>query len=97
LGLPPAPEQGGDLGQVPPNLDQTFSAVLEAQADLIQSAAQLGVVHSFDQSPKQMLGEFEKQGDIDRIFAKITAAWLRPSNRPKPSLRLPSVNWLKPN
>jgi membrane fusion protein (multidrug efflux system) len=72
LGLPPEPENG-DLGQVPPNLDQTFSSVLEAQADLIESAAQLGVVHSFDQSPKQMLDEFEKQGDIDRTFAKITA------------------------
>ena len=73
LGLPPEPEKGGDLGQVPPDLDQTFSSVLEAQADLIESAAQLGVVHSFDQSPKQMLDEFEKQGDIDRTFAKITA------------------------
>jgi membrane fusion protein (multidrug efflux system) len=72
LGLPLEPEQGGDLGQVPPNLDQTFSAVLEAQADLIESAAQLGVVHSYDQSPKQMLDEFEKEGDVDRVFAKLT-------------------------
>jgi membrane fusion protein (multidrug efflux system) len=31
------------------------------------------VVHSFDQSPKQMLAEFEKAGDIDRVFSKITA------------------------
>lgn len=46
--------------------------MLEAQADLIQSAAQLGVVHSFDQSPKQMLDEFEKEGDIDSVFAKLT-------------------------
>jgi membrane fusion protein, multidrug efflux system len=71
LGLPPQPEQGSDLGQVPPDLDQTFSSVLQAQADLIESAAQLGVVHSFDQSPKQMLAEFEKAGDIDRVFSKI--------------------------
>jgi membrane fusion protein (multidrug efflux system) len=71
LGLPPQPDRDEDLGQVPPDLDQTFSAVLEAQADLIESAAQLGVVHSFDQSPKQMLAEFEKQGDIDRVFAEI--------------------------
>jgi membrane fusion protein (multidrug efflux system) len=70
LGLPLEPEQG-DLGQVPADLDQTFSSVLEAQADLIESAAQLGVVHSFDQSPKQMLDEFEKQGDIDRYFAQL--------------------------
>ena len=72
LGLPLEPEQGHDLGQVPPNLDQTFSSVLQAQADLIESAAQLGVVHSYDQSPKQMLDEFEKKGDVDRVFAKLT-------------------------
>ena len=71
LGLPPEPKQGGDLGQVPPGLDQTFSSVLQAQADLIESAAQLGVVHSFDQSPKRMLEEFEKKGDVDRVFAKL--------------------------
>ena len=72
LGLPAQPSSGEDLGQVPPDLDETFSSVLEAQADLIQSAAQLGVIHSFAQSPKQMLDEFAKQGDIDRYFAKLT-------------------------
>ena len=61
----------GVLDQVPPDLDQTFSSVLVAQADLIQSAAQLGVIHSFDQTPKQMLEQFEKQGDIDRTFARL--------------------------
>src|SRR5262249_20216946 len=39
LGLPVQPEGGGDLGQVPPDLDQTFSSVLKAQADLFQTAA----------------------------------------------------------
>jgi membrane fusion protein, multidrug efflux system len=73
LGLPPQSDNDADLEKVPPNLDQTFSSVLEAQADLIESAAQLGVVHSFDQSPKQMLDAFEKEGDIDRVFAEITA------------------------
>ena len=72
LGLPAQPSSGEDLGQVPPDLDQTFSSVLEAQADLIQSAAQLGVIHSYAQSPKQMLDEFAKQGDIDRYFAQLT-------------------------
>ena len=70
LGLPPQPE-GGDLGQVPADLDQTFSSVLQAQADLIQSAAQLGVVHSFDETPKEMVGAFEKEGDINRTFARL--------------------------
>jgi len=72
LGLPIEPDRDEDLGQVPPNLDQTFSSVLEAQADLIESAAQLGVNHSYDQSPKQMLDDFEKEGDVDRVFAKLT-------------------------
>ncbi|MFL5286281.1 MAG: efflux RND transporter periplasmic adaptor subunit [Rhodopila sp.] len=72
LGLPAQPE-GGDLGQVPSDLDETFSSVLEAQAALIQSAAQLGIVHSFGQSPKAMLDEFEKLGDIDSTFARFTA------------------------
>jgi membrane fusion protein, multidrug efflux system len=72
LGLPQQPE-GGDLGQVPPDLDQTFSSVLQAQADLIQSAAQLGVVHSFEETPTQMLEGFEKEGDINSIFARLAA------------------------
>ena len=73
LGLQAQPGQGEDLGHVTPDLDETFSAVLQAQSDLIQSAAELGVVHSFDQGPKQMIEEFEKQGDIDRTFAKLAA------------------------
>jgi len=70
LGLPAQPEGDGNLDQVPPDLDETFSSVLEAQAALIQSAAQLGIVHSFDQGPKAMLSQFEKLGDIDKVFAE---------------------------
>ncbi len=70
LGLPPEPD-GDNLGQVPPNLDQTFSAVLQAQAGVIQSAAQLGVVHSFEETPKQMIEGFEKEGDINSVFARL--------------------------
>jgi len=73
LGLTAQPNKGEDLDHVPPDLDQTFSSILRAQADLIQSAAQLGRVHSYDQSPKQMLEEFEKQGDIDRTFAQLAS------------------------
>jgi membrane fusion protein, multidrug efflux system len=74
LGLAAQPEKGGDLGQVPPDLDQTFSSVLQAQADLIDSAAKLGVVHSYAQRPKEMIEEFERldpQGDVDRTFARL--------------------------
>src|SRR5262249_1621090 len=70
------PEDSADLDQVPPNLDQTFSSVLQAQAALIQTAAELGVVHSYNQTPTQMLDEFEKldpQGDIDRTLTRLAA------------------------
>ncbi len=70
LGLPPQAD-GGDLSQVPLDLDQTFSTVLQAQADLIKSAAQLGVIHSFDETPRQMVGAFENEGDINRTFARL--------------------------
>jgi membrane fusion protein (multidrug efflux system) len=76
LGLQAQPEDSEELDQVPPDLDQTFSSVLQAQADLIQSAAQLGVVHSYKQTPKEMLEEFEKldpQGDINRTFDRLAA------------------------
>ncbi len=72
LGLPPQPD-GEDLGEVPPDLDQTFSSVLQAQAGVIQSAAQLGVIHSFEETPKQMLEGFEKQGDINNYFSRLAA------------------------
>jgi membrane fusion protein (multidrug efflux system) len=74
LGLPPKPPTGDDLAQVPPDLDQTFSAVRQAQANLVQAAAQLGVTASFNQTPAQMITDFYKrdpQGDIDRIYAQL--------------------------
>ena len=62
-------------GEISPDLDQTFSSVREAQAALIQTAAQLGVVQSYEQLPKQMVEQFESldQGDIDRTLARLTA------------------------
>ncbi len=74
LGLPAIPPKGESLSHVPPDLDQTFSSVLEAQADLIQSAAELGIFHSFEETPKRMLDEFMKRaphGDIDLLFAQL--------------------------
>ncbi len=74
LGLQALPEDSGDLDQVPPNLDQTFSSVLQAQAELIQSAAELGVLHSYSQSPKQMLEQFENlPGGVNRTFDRLAA------------------------
>ena len=37
LGLPAQPEMGDDLTQVPPDLDQTFSTVRQALAELLQT------------------------------------------------------------
>ncbi|MGB7966743.1 MAG: HlyD family secretion protein, partial [Methylocella sp.] len=74
LGLPAEPENDADLGLVPPDLDQNFSSVRQAQSELIQSAAELGIIHSFNETPKQMLEEFYKRdanGDIDKIFAAL--------------------------
>jgi membrane fusion protein (multidrug efflux system) len=73
LGLPVKPS-GDDLAEVPPDLDQRFSSVREAQASLVQAAAQLGLTESFNKTPRQMIDDFYKrdpQGDIDRIFAQI--------------------------
>jgi membrane fusion protein, multidrug efflux system len=74
LGLQARQEDSADLDQVPPDLGQTFSSVLQAQAELIQSASELGVIHSFSQTPKQMLEEFEKldpAGRVDRTFDRM--------------------------
>lgn len=75
LGLTTLPVESRELGQVPPDLDQTFSAVREAQAALIQSAAQLGILHSYNETPREMLAAFEKSGsgDIDRTFARLAS------------------------
>src|SRR5262249_41108051 len=74
LGLPPKPATGDDLAQVPADLDQTFSSVRQAEASLLQAAAQIGVTGSFTKSPKQLVADFSKrdpQGDIDRIYAQL--------------------------
>ncbi len=74
LGLPPNPPNGGDLAAVPPDLDQHFSAVKEAQFRLAETAAQLGVVQTFKQTPAQMLAEFRSRdpsGNIDTILEQL--------------------------
>jgi membrane fusion protein, multidrug efflux system len=73
LGLPPKPSNG-DLAEVPPDLDQHFSAVKEAQNRLIETAAQLGVVQPFKATPDEMLAQFYKRdpsGNIDNILDQL--------------------------
>jgi membrane fusion protein (multidrug efflux system) len=74
LGLPPQPAKGS-LTDVPPDLNQTFSSVRTALADLTQSIAQLGVpLSSTDATPKEALDNFRKrdpEGNIDRILENL--------------------------
>jgi membrane fusion protein (multidrug efflux system) len=72
LGLSPQPDKGKELTEVPQDLDQTFSAVRSALADLLQSMAQLGQpLGSTNLTPNQAIAEFtrlDKEGNIDRIL-----------------------------
>jgi len=70
LGLTSQPEEGGDHAKVPPDLDETFSSVRQAKSELIESAAKLGVIHSYNESPKRMVEEFER-GGVDQTFARL--------------------------
>ncbi|MGO8744554.1 MAG: efflux RND transporter periplasmic adaptor subunit [Thermoguttaceae bacterium] len=75
LGLPPKPPEGQSLDQVPPDLDQNFSAVRQALGELLQSAAQFGYLPtSWTATPKQAVEAFYKQdpeGNLNRIYARL--------------------------
>jgi membrane fusion protein (multidrug efflux system) len=75
LGLPPRPEKGKDLTDVPPDLDETYSEVRTALAQLLQTTTQLGLpLASTNLNARQTLEEFRKRdanGDIDRIFRDL--------------------------
>ena len=74
LGLPPRPEKG-ELSDVPADLNQSFSGVRQALAELVQSIAQVGLpLTSATRTPKQAIDEFisrDKEGNIDRIMERI--------------------------
>ncbi len=75
LGLAAQPPKGKDLAEVPADLDQNFSSVRQALADLVQSAAQFGYFPTtWDATPKEALAAFYKQdpeGNLDRIFGHL--------------------------
>jgi membrane fusion protein (multidrug efflux system) len=75
LGLPAKPARGEDLAQVPPDLDQNFSAVRQALGELLQSAAAFGYYPaSWTATPKEAIAAFYKQdphGDLNRIYARL--------------------------
>jgi membrane fusion protein (multidrug efflux system) len=74
LGLPPRPEKG-ELTDVPADLNQNFSAVRQALAELVQTVAQVGVpLASVTLTPKQVIANFasrDKEGNIDRIYERL--------------------------
>jgi membrane fusion protein, multidrug efflux system len=75
LGLPPEPEKGKDLAEVPPDLNQTFSAVQTALADCMQTLTELGrPLWSVNLTPKQALERFrrlDRDGNIDKVLADL--------------------------
>ena len=74
LGLPAQPEKGGDLAEVPPDLDQTFSSVL-AGAGGPHSERGRARRRPFlrPDAESSCSRQFEGQGDIDTTFARLAA------------------------
>jgi membrane fusion protein (multidrug efflux system) len=74
LGLPPQPKNG-NLTEVPPKLNQTFSTVRQALADVAQSLAQVGLpLIGSEDTPNDAIEKFKKQdfeGNIDRIIQHL--------------------------
>jgi membrane fusion protein (multidrug efflux system) len=77
LGLPPHPEKGRGLTDVPPDLDETFSDVRAALAELVQTMTQLGLpLAPTNATPRKARAEFHrlyKSGDLDRILNDLVA------------------------
>jgi membrane fusion protein (multidrug efflux system) len=75
LGLPPEPEKGKSLTDVPPDLNQSYSAVRTALSDCMQTMTQLGLpLDSIDLTPNQVLEKFRSlhaEGNIDRILEDL--------------------------
>jgi membrane fusion protein (multidrug efflux system) len=75
LGLPAQPPTGHDLGEVPNDLDQNYSAVRQALGQCYRSVTLFGYApRSWVLTPRQALDVFLKQdpqGDLDRIFANL--------------------------
>ena len=78
LGIPMEPGPGKDLGDVPPKLEDDFSAVRQSLNQLLQGVSQLGYSpRSLDVPPKEALAEFLKQdpdGNLDRIYARMISS-----------------------
>jgi membrane fusion protein, multidrug efflux system len=74
LGLPARPEKG-ELSDVPADLNQTFSGVRQALAELSQSIAQVGLpLVPTTATPRQVLADIvsrDKMGNADRMMEQF--------------------------
>jgi membrane fusion protein (multidrug efflux system) len=78
LGLSPQPDKGRPLTDVPPDLDQTYSEVRTALAQLLQTMAQLGQpLASTNATPQKVIEEFRRR-DVQALsgFASSTVGLL---------------------
>ena len=77
LGLPIQPPEGKDLTYAPANLDQNFSSVRQALANLIQSGAQVGIFPAeWDGTPQQIVDNFFKKypnSNLSEIVQQVAA------------------------
>jgi membrane fusion protein, multidrug efflux system len=75
LGLTARPPEGKQLADVPDDLDQNFSTVRQALAELMQSATQIGYFPgSWNATPKEVVAAFYKQdpkGNLDHIYERL--------------------------
>ncbi len=75
LGLAPEPAKGKSLTDVPPDLNQNYSAVRSALTDGLQTAAQLGLpLAPTKLTPNEVLEKFSRLdagGDIDRALEDL--------------------------
>jgi membrane fusion protein (multidrug efflux system) len=75
LGLPDIPNDSPELIKVPPQIEQTFPGVRTTLANLVQTAAQIGLpLPSAKATPQEVLEEFQKRdvtGNIDRIVEQL--------------------------
>lgn len=78
LGLPARPPADAPLNQVPADIEQTFSGVRVALADLVQSAAQLGLpLPASNETPRHYLDRFyhnPKGEPIEKLLEELVTS-----------------------
>ena len=103
LGLPAQPPTGHDLTEVPPDLDQTFSARPPGAGQLgpERGPARLLPLAFVERRPRSRPSPTSASrtptGDLDRILDQTHSRTRRPSSRPRPSSSRPAATWIRPS